>query len=267
MIKNRILTDNELRILFEIYEKNDNKEYMEDIIFTYTYGFVIHYARKFYYNKYMEIDDVIQEGSIGLLKAIRTYKHDSISMFSTYAYPCIRNQIMTALPKYMPISITYNVFHIMTKVAKFKSDFLKENGVLPSIKQIERSFSSISTTTLKSILSASKKISSIQSLDEKFKEDDNDEYNLYNTIIDSANNPEVELEIKERDMFIIRLLKTIKEKDRILIAKRFGILKEEEMTYENLSKLYNVSRQCLQQKVTNLLKKLRKNYFKILLDK
>ena len=42
-------------------------------------------------------DDVIQEGMIGLFKAIRSYKADGGSSFSNYAYMCISRQIVSAI--------------------------------------------------------------------------------------------------------------------------------------------------------------------------
>ena len=44
-------------------------------------------------------DDLIQEGMIGLYKAVRDYKEDSAAKFSTFAYTCIKRQILTAVTK------------------------------------------------------------------------------------------------------------------------------------------------------------------------
>lgn len=50
-------------------------------------------------SKDLEVDDLAQEGLLGLLGAIRTYRSDRGSKFSTYANVCIANRMKTALSK------------------------------------------------------------------------------------------------------------------------------------------------------------------------
>ena len=72
---------NDSRAEEQIY--NDNKN-------------LIHSAlKKFYKNdtKYLCYEDLFQEGSLGLLKAIRTYDENKNATFSSYATTCIRNEI------------------------------------------------------------------------------------------------------------------------------------------------------------------------------
>ena len=53
-----------------------------------------------YINSPLEKDDLIQEGLIGLLAAINSYKSDKGTKFSTYASICINNSVQTALSKF-----------------------------------------------------------------------------------------------------------------------------------------------------------------------
>lgn len=46
-----------------------------------------------------EYEDIVQEGTIGLMNAVRTFNEDSGSLFSTYARACIKNSILNALKK------------------------------------------------------------------------------------------------------------------------------------------------------------------------
>ena len=46
-----------------------------------------------------ELEDIVQEGMIGLYKAIKSYKHNKNATFKTYAITCIKNQIQTAIKK------------------------------------------------------------------------------------------------------------------------------------------------------------------------
>lgn len=53
-----------------------------------------------YKNAHLETDDLIQEGLIGLLAAINSFKNDKGAKFSTYASICINNSVRTALSKF-----------------------------------------------------------------------------------------------------------------------------------------------------------------------
>lgn len=53
-----------------------------------------------YINSPLEYDDIIQEGMIGLLAAIKTFNNSQGAQFKTYAQTCINNSIQTALRKF-----------------------------------------------------------------------------------------------------------------------------------------------------------------------
>ena len=53
-----------------------------------------------YINSPLEYDDIIQEGMIGLLAAIKTFNYSKGAQFKTYAQTCINNSIQTALRKF-----------------------------------------------------------------------------------------------------------------------------------------------------------------------
>ena len=77
-------------------KEKDNKDKtesdFEQEMVTQHYGLVVHQALNFVINK-QDLDDYIQSGLIGLLKAIRNYNPDR-SKFSTFATVCIRNEIL-----------------------------------------------------------------------------------------------------------------------------------------------------------------------------
>ncbi len=53
-----------------------------------------------YINSPLEYDDIVQEGMIGLLAAIKTYDENKGASFKTYAATCINNSVQTALKKF-----------------------------------------------------------------------------------------------------------------------------------------------------------------------
>ncbi len=78
-------------------KSGDNKQ-LESLIKQYR-SIVEAIARK-YTNSPLEYDDIVQEGMIGLLAAIKTFDEDKGAMFKTYAVTCINNSIQTALKKF-----------------------------------------------------------------------------------------------------------------------------------------------------------------------
>ena len=72
--------------------KNGNKD-AEEILIKHNLRLVAHIAKK-YKNKSYEIEDLISIGSIGLMKAIKTFSYEKGNSFSTYASRCIENEIL-----------------------------------------------------------------------------------------------------------------------------------------------------------------------------
>ncbi|GAU79706.1 RNA polymerase sporulation sigma factor SigH [Fusibacter sp. 3D3] len=81
-------------ILVELAKKGDSKA-QEELIKKYK-NFVRSKART-YFLIGADREDIIQEGMIGLFKAIRDYKPDRISSFRTFAELCIKRQMITAI--------------------------------------------------------------------------------------------------------------------------------------------------------------------------
>ena len=65
----------------------------EEILIRHNLRLVAHIAKK-YKNSNIELEDLISIGSIGLMKAIKTFSYDKGSNFSTYASRCIENEIL-----------------------------------------------------------------------------------------------------------------------------------------------------------------------------
>ena len=89
------LTPEEERCLFTEYMKTNSKE-IEEKLTRCNLRLVAHIASK-YKKNYDDEDDLISVGSIGLIKAIRTYDMDKTKSFSSYASRCIENEILMLL--------------------------------------------------------------------------------------------------------------------------------------------------------------------------
>lgn len=84
------LTQEEEKKYLERYENGD--ESAKDILIQHNLRLVAHVVKK--YNQADEADDLISVGSLGLIKAINSYRLNHGTQFSTYAAKCIENEIL-----------------------------------------------------------------------------------------------------------------------------------------------------------------------------
>lgn len=103
MLNLNVLCDNEIVQL----AKSDNSLALEFLIYKYK-NFVRSKARS-YFLIGADRDDIIQEGMIGLFKAIKDYDKDKLTSFKSFAEICITRQIITAIKsatrqKHMPLN-------------------------------------------------------------------------------------------------------------------------------------------------------------------
>lgn len=84
------LTPEEEREYLEKFENGDEKA--KEILIEHNLRLVAHVVKK--YNQSEETDDLISVGSLGLIKAINSYKLNHGTQFSTYAAKCIENEIL-----------------------------------------------------------------------------------------------------------------------------------------------------------------------------
>lgn len=85
------LTREDEQRYFEEYEKTGDKK-IKDLLIQHNLRLVVHVVKK--YSQSEEADDLISVGSMGLIKAINSYKINNGTQFSTYAARCIENEIL-----------------------------------------------------------------------------------------------------------------------------------------------------------------------------
>ena len=85
------LTREEEQKLFEEYENSGDKS-IKDKLIHHNLRLVVHVVKK--YSQSEEADDLISVGSLGLIKAINSYRIGNGTQFSTYAARCIENEIL-----------------------------------------------------------------------------------------------------------------------------------------------------------------------------
>ena len=92
-------------------------------------------------NKGVDYDDLIQIGSLGLLKAIYNFNENYEVKFSTYAVPLIIGEIKRFLRDDGEIKVSRIIKYNLYKINKFIEDYQYKNGNEPTIEDISKSLS------------------------------------------------------------------------------------------------------------------------------
>ena len=87
--------------------------------------------------KHMTVDDIIQEGNVGLCRAAEKYDPNRGYKFSTYAYWWIRQAINRAISdKERAVRIPCNAFESISKALNWRQEFEHRHGYQPTIEQM-----------------------------------------------------------------------------------------------------------------------------------
>ncbi len=167
----------------------------------------------------VELEDLIQIGLIGMLKAIRSFDIERGNAFSTYAVPMIMGEIRKFLRDDGLIKVSrikkQNGYNIM----KAKDSFVSENGREPTVNELE----SITGFTKEEISESLDAISPVYSLSAVIGE--NEDLTLENSLATSENPFENEIE----RMALMETLNTLDPKwKKIIILRYFKCFSQQE---------------------------------------
>lgn len=235
------------------YEQNDISVY--DDLVNATLHIVVKIARRYVKPGKFELEDLIQEGNLGLLRAIEMFDYIKGYKFETYATYHIRNRIQHyTRTQGSSIKIPNYQVSIIHKIRKEFNELEDKIGIgSVDMKMVARNLG-MEASEVEYLYCISKELDSIN----KLVIDDGQQHEYSDVIEDKNYNVEdivVEKNIKDE---INKILKEIlNERQIYVLSSRFGIGSNGIITYEALSKQLGITKQRVYQIEKDVLKKLK----------
>lgn len=209
---------------------------------------------KRYINRGLPFIDLIEEGNIGLIKAVERFKLSKECRFSTYATWWIRQSIERALVNQsriirLPVHVSDDI-NRMLKVTRILVQRLNRE---PTIKEVSAEMG-VNPAYVRRLMVLLKKTYSIE-----MPMGENNDYFLIDTIEDTSNlSPETLLEDINKFERVSEWLAGLSENERKIITMRFGLEDKEPQTLDTIGRSFGVTRERIRQIEAKSLEKLRK---------
>jgi len=206
---------------------------------------------KRYLNHDMPLLDLIQEGNIGLMKAVDRFKYRRGFKFSTYATWWIRQAITRAIADHArTIRIPVHMIETLNRLARVNRGLFQELGREPTPEEIAKR-SALPLRKVRLILESSKKPLSLET---PIGEDSD----LGDFLEDKRTPSPVDSLLTEDLMSQVeRALGSLSDKEAQILRLRFGIGEDGEHTLEEVGQRFDVTRERIRQIEAKALRKLR----------
>jgi RNA polymerase primary sigma factor len=216
---------------------------------------VVSIARRFNHGR-LPLADLIQEGNIGLMKAVERYDYRRGFRFSTYASWWIRHAISRALAdKGRAVRLPVHMIDAYHRIAKSQRELQSKLERPPTTNEIAAAtgIESEKLEKMKTFLSETP-----VSLDRPISDEDG--RRLIDVLVDPNEGPAVSEQMvsTETQSEMLKLLGGLKPIEADILRKRFGLVNDRERTLKEIGDEYSLSRERVRQLQEQALGKMRR---------
>lgn len=245
---NPLPAEQEIELAIKI--KKDDKEALDSLVRA-NLRFVVSVAKE-YQNQGLPMEDLINEGNLGLIKAASRFDETRGFKFISYAVWWIRQSILQALAEQSRIvRLPLNRVGAINKIGKVLDNLGQEFERDPSLEELAEHMDMSSYELAETLKTSSRHLS----LDAPFQQGDG------NSLMDILQNdqmpsPDNELMDESLRVEIEKVLHTLTSREARIIKLYFGIEQDRPLTLEEIGEIFSLTRERVRQIKEKALRKL-----------